>query len=336
MRSTVPLVLVSAASILILVGCSSTTGDDSTARADSSPLQPYLDAIYGSGGDAETKSLEEEAAVEEHIAACMKEEGFEYTPNSSADAAVATSDGDWQPDDRSWVEQWGYGIVDWPGREQAREEGESALAADANYAYRMSLSEAEQRAYEIALTGSVASEVQEAAQSGEPLPADDGGCNIQAHNEVMADAPATDLGAFEDLMGRMESLWSKIDSDPRSAEIDEQWSACMDDEGEPGFSRQNDARQSISDALRQLTPPPGDAGTDTAQGGSTEVTPQSDPAAASLQEREIELALVDLSCREATDYYTRRDDIMRQIEQEFVDANKGELDAMKRAAEQAG
>ncbi len=334
MRSTVPLVLASAASILVLAGCSATTADDSAVRADASPLQPYLDAIYGSGGDAEARRLEEESAVEEKVAACMKEQGFEYTPNSSADAAAATSDEDWEPDDRSWVEQWGYGIVDWPGREQAREEGEAALAADANYTYVMSLSEAEQRAYEIALTGAVANEVQEAAQSDEPLPPNDGGCNVKAHNEVMADAPAADLGAFEDLMGRMESLWSKIESDTRFVDLDEQWSACMGDGGEPGFSRPSDAQQSISAALGQLTPPASD--TDSAQSDSTEVTPQSDLAAATLQEREIELALVDLSCREETDYYTRRDDIMRQIEQEFVDANKEELDAMKRAAEQAG
>lgn len=334
MRLTVPLVLASAASILILAGCSSATGDDSSSRADSSPLQPYLDAIYGSGSDAEAQRAADEVAVEEGIAACMKEEGFEYTPNISVDASATRSDADWKPDDRSWVEQWGYGIVDWPGREQAKEEGEAALAADANYAYVMSLSEAEQRAYEIALTGAVASEVQEAAASGEPLPDDDGGCHAKANNEVMAEAPAIDLGAFEDLLGRMETVWSELDSDPRFVELDEQWSACMQDGGEPGFSRQSDASQSISEALRQLMQPTGDTGADIAQ-SSIEVTPQNDPAAASLQEREIELALVDLSCREETDYYSQRDDIMRQIEQEFVDANKEELDAMKRAAEQA-
>ena len=335
MRSTVPLVLASAASILVLAGCSSATGDDSSSRADSLPLQPYLDAIYGSGNDAEAQRLEEEAAVEENIAACMKEEGFEYTPNSSADAGAATSDADWEPDDRGWVEEWGYGIVDWPGREQAREEGEAALAVDANYTNVMSLSEAEQRAYEIALTGAVASEVQEAAQSGEPLPVTDGGCQAKAYNEVMAEAPAIDLGAFEDLMGRMEALWSDVDSDPRFVGLDEQWSACMDDSGEPGFSRQRDASQAIAEALRQLPPSSSETGGDTAQ-NSAEVTPQNDTAAASLQEREIELALVDLSCREEIDYFSQRDDIVRQIEQEFVDANKEELDAMKRAAEQAG
>lgn len=335
MRSTVPLVLASAASILVLAGCSSATGDDSSSREDSSPLQPYLDAIYGSGSDAEAQRAADEIAVEEGIAACMKEEGFEYTPNISVDASATTSDADWEPDDQSWVEQWGYGIVDWPGREQAREEGEAALAADANYTYVMSLSEAEQRAYESALTGAVSSEAQEAAESGEPPSVTDGGCQAKAYNAVSAEAPAADLGAFEDLMGRMETLWGDVDSDPRFVKLDEQWSACMENGGEPGFARQRDASQSISEALRQLMQPTGDTGADTAQ-SSTEVTPQNDPAAASLQEREIDLALIDLSCREETDYYSQRDDIVRQIEQEFVDANKQELDAMKRAAEQAG
>jgi hypothetical protein len=53
-----------------------------------------------------------------------------------------------------------------------------------------------------------------------------------------------------------------------------------------------------------------------------------------LAEREVELALADLDCREETDYRDRHAAITREVEQQFIDDHKAELDAMIASVEQ--
>ena len=53
-----------------------------------------------------------------------------------------------------------------------------------------------------------------------------------------------------------------------------------------------------------------------------------------LGEKEIALALVDLDCREQTDYRERQADVQRQVEEQFIADHKAELDALVAASEQ--
>ena len=101
---------------LSLAGCSTVSGifggGSEKLDPEDSPLTEYMSALYG--GDLSPEALEDQATaqqtlMEESIAACMQEEGFEYIPQVDGAFAVFGSDVEWEPDEREWVEKYGYG-----------------------------------------------------------------------------------------------------------------------------------------------------------------------------------------------------------------------------------
>ncbi|GHE13437.1 hypothetical protein [Klenkia taihuensis] len=135
--------LAGAVAALILAGCSSSGGGgEAAAEETTSPLGVYLDAVYGgdlSEEEQQRRSEDQNRRVEELVAGCMQEQGFEYVPNTAT--GTYTSGGEeWEPEDREWVAQWGYGAVDWPGRDDVPEDGGEEYV-DPNGDYVESLSE---------------------------------------------------------------------------------------------------------------------------------------------------------------------------------------------------
>ena len=82
MRSTVPLAaLAASAMVFILTGCGGASSDDKLSYEDS-PLSQYLSAAWGgdlSQEEQQKKMEKEQAQVEELVAQCMADEGFEGT-----------------------------------------------------------------------------------------------------------------------------------------------------------------------------------------------------------------------------------------------------------------
>jgi hypothetical protein len=97
----------------------------------------------------------------------------------------------------------------------------------------------------------------------------------------------------------------------------------MSEAGHAGFAVQYDAQNSIYDEQNKIW--------ETMDPDTGEVDQS---ALDALGEKEIELALADLDCREETDYRQKVEDITFEQEQRFVDDHEGELEAMKAAAEQ--
>lgn len=337
--------------VLALASCTGAgagTGDTSASgAAHESPLAPYINAAYGTGEltDAEIDGERAEfVAFEEKLAECMKQEGFDYTPEEPRDEYFqvgGVAEQDYRPDDEKWVSVHGYGIVDLMVTPVGGPAEDSAETSP-NTIYYESLSDAQKRAFDVARYGRTSEEQEQAAEQGiDPFAEtwEDRGCSGWAEHELDLDneeMPAADLSAFEDLLRRMDEVSKNADQDPEVFALDSRWASCMQKAGHSGFSSPDDAQNSIASEAMDARGAESEKA-DSGQGDVNESPePLSDGEIDALREREIELALADLSCREETDYMETRAKIVFGVEQEFVDANKEELDAMKRAAEQAG
>lgn len=342
MRLLRPLAACAAAALILTLASCADAPPDSDEIADT-PLTPYWEALYGGEGDMEQMQKEQDelqVKIEEKVAECMTEQGFEYTavdPASWEDIEMSGSDDDvWDPDDKKWVAKWGYGITDWPGRD---DEGESQGAEeeapdDPNSTYYESLTDGEKAAYDEALSGPMLSD-EEYADPNYEYKWEDGGCYGKASHEVESDGEEDELTKYEDLITRMNEVWEDVQSDSRVATLEAEWSSCMSDAGESGFEAQFEAQDSISSDYAKLNPTQGDPGPEGENAEEIDTSPETNGEIGALKEREIELALADLECRENTSYYDEYEKISVAVEQEFVDANKAELDAMKLALEQA-
>jgi hypothetical protein len=333
---------------LVLAGCGGSDDPGTAAAASTSaeqetPLTKYLSAVWGgdlSPEEQERKATEDMARQEELAAQCMQEEGFEYAPNTAGMSYGSSSDVEWEPDDREWVAQYGYGAVKSPWNEQPQPTEEFV---DPNADYVAALSESEQTAFYEALYGPQPTEEEMAAQEAA---SEDGsveteydwqtaGCQGRAQHEVSGE----DLYSSEEfrpLFDAINDLYTETATRPEIVALDGEWAACMDAAGQPGFTTQMDAQQSIYDAQNAFYEDSSLATTEL-DAEATSGAPFEEPDQAELDalgEEEVALALVDLDCREQTDYRDRQLEVQRQVEEQFIADHQAELDALVAASEQ--
>lgn len=322
-RHTAGAVVGAVALIVALAGCTP-AAEGGAEEEELSPLNRYLSAAWG-GDLSEEEQIEsmekDDAAREELIAQCMTEEGFEYIPASSTGSISFSSDDVYQPDSREWVAQYGYGMINYPGGDEQAEPAEEYV--DPNQDYISSLSEAEQTAFYEVLYGppTPAEEMNEDGSYEYEYDWTTAGCHGWAQHEMEGDDPTTS-DEHKPLMNALNDFYTGLATAPELADVNVAWAACMDEGGYPGFSAQSDAQMSISDELNAYYE------------NQTEWL-EDDPALAELGEREIELALVDLECRDKTDYRAKSTEITVALEEQFIDDHQAELDAFVAAAEQA-
>ncbi|SFP67815.1 hypothetical protein SAMN05660464_3892 [Geodermatophilus dictyosporus] len=318
-----------AALALLLSGCAGSDGDaGGTAEGAErvSPLSEYLDAVYGgelSPEEQERQFAEEQARIEELVAQCMQDQGFEYTPNTASGTFVSGGESEWEPDDRDWVAQYGYGAVTSPFTEEPVPEEEFV---DPNADYVASLSESEQTAFYEALHGPVPDEDELAEDGSYEYDWTTAGCQGAAQHEVAGEDPSQSE-EFEPLFEAIDELYTSTASWPGMAELDGEWAACMDAAGHGGHATQMDAQNSVYEEMNEIYE---------SVGTSEDGVPTGEPDQAALDalaEREVELALADLDCREEVDYRDRSAEITREVEQQFIDDHQAELDALVAAAE---
>lgn len=337
MRSTVPLAAVAAsAMVFILTGCGGAPSGDELSYEDS-PLNEYLSAAWGgdlSPEEQQKKMEEQQAKVEALVAQCMSDEGFEYTPNT--DSGMVMSDGgEWEPDKREWVEKYGYGYVNSPFAEQAEENPSEQESTDPNSEYVMSLSESEQTAFYETLYGPTPSEDEISEDGSYEYNWEEAGCQGWAQHEIEGDDP-TQAEEFSELRKKIEELYSTAQESPELADLNAEWASCMADKGEPGFTKQMDAGQSIMDEQNKIYEQAFGDGSQPVDTESPDFEdPNESPEMKALTEREIELALVDLECREKTSFTKKSLEIQFAVEEKFIAANKADLEAFKAAAEQS-
>lgn len=314
------LAALSASALVLALAACSPGGGDAAEDEYSSPLNDYLSAVWGgdlSEEDAMARA-EEELRIREEIAAeCMAEQGFDYVP--VVDMGYTSSSGqEWEPDDREWVAQYGYGAVRSPGSDDVPDPDEQFV--DPNQEYVESLSESEMTAYYEALYGPQPTEEELNDDGSYEYNWETAGCQGFADNETRASNPM-ESEEHKPLMDAINEFYTAMETDPALAEVDGEWVTCMEEAGYSGFSAQFDAQNSVYDELNAYYE------------GITDYV-EDDPALDEIAEREIDLALADLDCREATDYRERRQAVSVELEEQFITDNKTALEALVADAEQ--
>lgn len=298
---------VAGALVVLLAGCSGGgPGPETTGggEEDVGPLGEYMMKLGGNLDQADAEEMSRR--MEELTAECMAEEGFDYNP--STQSGVSFVSGDDMPDWRSveFAEQYGYGATtyeDMPGYVSGKE------IVDPNQDYVEAMTESERTAYYEALDGP------------QPTPGPDGeyewdwetaGCRGAAQHEVYgATSAAWEDEEFAGLVDEINGLYQRVADDPRLADGVAEWASCMADAGYT-VSALDDAQQEIYDAVNELW--------------STPDGP-SDAALDELREREITTAVADRTCLEQVGYRDLEREVNRDLEEEFVDTHRAELDA---------
>lgn len=351
---------VASVAILVATGCSD---DGGSTSGDESPLEAYLgeDAVSFAGSEMSVsfggrggepyepteEELQQQREVEEHVASCMAEQGFEYVPNVvSPDDFTSPFEEAYSLPPDEFAEQYGYGIS------TLRPE-DIDMPEDPNEEIRDSLSPEAREAYEEALfgdmRGAVTAEATPPARgTPTPPPVEERGCYAQASAEVFdIDEEEMFAGPSSEFDGLMEDLFRmsrRLDDDPRVVEATEQWRGCMADAGYPDFERVGDPEQSVFQRMNELqgfgppteAPVPGEqsgegaAGEGGESGGSRVFEPQEiDPEdLEELQEYELALARADFGCREEH-YNDIAEEVQYELEEEFVEDHRAELERFR-------
>ena len=307
--------------VLLLAGCSADgTADAATpAGEEVGPLGEYYEQLYASSSqeDMDAQTREREALV----ATCMQEQGFEYVPlDPATDGAYSVEEAEDAPvvdyDSEEYAATEGYGVFTYDEEDQAEEPVEEYV--DPNEDYVAAMSESESTAYYEALHGPQVEYDEDAPEEEVRYDWTTAGCYGAADHEVMGEQAWEDP-AFASLMEEMDGLYEEAAADPAMVALDAEWAGCMADAGFTGFTKQQDAAESIYEEQNTLYE----------SGGAEGEYVEPDPAAlAELEEQELETAVADARCREEVDYRAKAQEVSFALEQDFVDTHEAELAAL--------
>ncbi len=226
--------VVAAGCIALLAGCGSSANERSGGdEEEESPLT----AIFG-GNQSEAEMRAQQLRLEELVAACMQEQGWEYTPVDWAAQSVGDEAGaeDAALSPQEYGEKYGYGVMrnyelyELPyllGEGEQDPDVNSPEFTDPNGDYAMSLSPSEQEEYYASLYGepveATADDVATEDTEWVSPPLEEQGCYGQSQLEVYGDEPWSD----PDFQLRMEELWEDQANDAGVKAAEREWVACM-------------------------------------------------------------------------------------------------------------
>jgi hypothetical protein len=320
-----------AALVLALTGCGGGGPADPEDRMG--PIDKLYESMYGEW-DPE-QSDREMIRMEEIIAECMAEQGFDYTPvDYNQGSTAVTFDGD-DGIEEEWgtlefAKKWGYGATTNPWGEAVEEpiDEPGEVWIDPNQEYVESMSESEQAAYYTALYGEQWNmEWTEEMESGEYVwDWTTAGCSGRAQHEVYGDGWGSSTSEFADLEAEMQLMWEAMSSDPRLSEVASKWSACMAEAGYPGLNEVYDAENLIYERVNAIwesgyADMPPDASEEDWR--AVEASVQGDLAA--ITPDEIKTATDDYTCRDRVRYDQTQIEVNIDHQQRFYDLHKDEL-----------
>jgi hypothetical protein len=248
---------------------------DSTDPAPTGELPTTLAEFWGYGEDfdpeaEEAKWRDREMEVQQKVAECMANEGFEYTPYFPDDQFVSFGPEEDMTEEERML-KYGYGYFTYMLEEsEGWEEGgfgeEWDPSEDPNWVYRESLSESAQQAYDLALHGNWdnweepeptydedGNEIWDESAWVEPDWAEIGGCYNLAQQELGGfGGPDPEMDAlYEEMWPKQEEMWERIQADPRMVEANQEWAACMADAGY-SFTSQEDIWMYLDELSNEL------------------------------------------------------------------------------------
>lgn len=325
---------VSAALALALTGCSRDSGTkpEEQEEQELGAIDQLYQDIYGDW--SEEDSTAQQTRMEEIVAECMAEQGFDYTPvdYSSMGTSYSSDDLDVEWGTLEFAKEYGYGMTTdpWGAQDQAPPE-QTEEFADPNQDYVMAMSESEQQAYYAALAGEQMTMDPSAAEPEEvEYNWETAGCQGRANHQVYEGGIDTD--EFASLQEELNGMYEQTMNDPRMAELNSEWASCMADAGYTGLAAVGDAENTFSEQVNALyenayTDMPPDA---TEEDYAAIEEGIADERAA-MTANEIETAVADFTCREEVRYDEVQSEINLENQQEFYDTHKAELEAWAEA-----
>ncbi len=302
-----------AAASLLLTACSTPSGggDDKLTYKDS-PLFKYTSAMYG-GDKSNEEYIAEGNAVEELVATCMANEGFDYLPVDNSQYYTNNNTDDVDRNTEEWVAANGYGY-NLTDDQQAEQNGQGGEIVDPNSDYVMSLSESEQTAYYEVLYGPQPTEEE---MNDPDFEYQQLGCNGEAYKQINGSQVAEDP-QFKGIIEEMSKLWEKQAQLPAVKKLNVAWSSCMADAGHADLP----TKDSVYDLMNAQNE---EAWADGSEGPSPEKR-------AEMRKEEIDLALADFHCSEGLNYEQIVLAAQFDLEKKFIADHQAELDAMLAAA----
>ncbi len=373
----------SLAGALLLGACGSSDGG-TQAGSDSDQPQSFEDIDYSSpisdflgiestdfdSDDSQAEMLAREQQIQEGIAACMIDQGFEYTPEDTSQyiSFGSESDDGLPYGSREWTEKYGFGVSTqrWDQSELGPDlvgydSGDVAEAVeydDPNQEYRDSLSLAEQQAWEAALYGDqpeiafedLSQDEIDAAYDEFYADYEPTGCY-----EISSDAvySGTDQGVqsqfFEEFSDELEVLYASIEEHPDILAHREEVSACVVEKGFEPIAGNQDAYEVFEFELEGIGPdymtdPLEEAGLDPEQMSDEEIQefyetayafdPADSATLAEVQKLEIDTALAVWDCGGSElNEYLIFNELVFEIEEQFLIDNAEAIAPFKAEAE---
>jgi hypothetical protein len=280
---------------------------------ESTPLETLMRDYLGDWSNEDvTRQL---VLMEDRIATCMAEQGFDYTPVDYAAMELdLTGEGlDLEWGSAEFAAQYGYGITTNPVLGEDAETPE-----DPNEEYVAAMSPSEQEAYYVALYGENYAETSTESAVAQDYDWQDAGCTGRAQNEVLSGGGDQD-DQFTALQDEMVQMMQSAADDPRLAQVNADWAACMADAGFADLAKVGDAEAALTAEVMALQE---SALSDAALADPTD---PADPAVAAQVEaalaaqlaeitpREIDTAVADAECRADVGY----DDAKRAVDTEY-------------------
>jgi hypothetical protein len=295
---------------LALAACGS---DEPTAdTASEGPLTEFFADVYGDYDEDQAQA--EQMEIEEAVARCMVDEGFEYKPVDQSAMSYSSSPMDEDPEE--YAAEYGYGFSV-PMEPSAEEQAAMDEWVDPNQEYVEAMSEAEQTAYYAALYGDQAfMEYDEDAEMPEYDPAT-AGCQGAADLEVRGDQNA--LYESEEMLAFNEAttqLYEDVAADPRLGEADAAWAGCMADAGFAEYSTPQEAMDAMMEQSNALW-----------EGGEPEGP--SEEKLAEAQEIERDTAVADHACQQEVDYEKVQLEVQHELEAAFVEEHRDQMEAVR-------
>ena len=312
----------------------------SAEEAEDSGAEPEsLNAFFGFDPNDPDASQEQfrrwQMSQQERIAVCMANQGFEYVP------AVAPGNVDVLAlDEEQYAREQGFGIST---RYNTVEEDAAEQWVDPNEAIVAAMSDSEEAAYYTALYGEETGLEEGAEESDATFWG--GGCQGEAAQEVFGQADAI----FQELEPLLTDLQERVEADPRLADADRRWTACMSDRGydyDDAEDLQNTAIPDLQNRYQEIVgqSDPFAGWTDEqieefyANNNPQEIQDYFDQfaeqarqevdeeAVASLQQEELALATANYECGE--ERRTIEQEVTAELEKDFIRENR---DALLRA-----
>ena len=263
---------------LVVAGCG---GDE---NSESTTVPQGSGSLEAQVGFSATSTPEARSQVERDVTACMKAQGFEYVPVDPV-ARQAALTGKSNLSDEDFTKQFGYGIATLYGRADPQ--------SDPNERVKTSLSPADRRAYEQALTGGKPDKTYyRAADTGDFT--DLGGCTKEATDKLFGSSEL--LATLQNMLNELDQA---VQQDQRFVKALDEWRQCVRDKTGQTLEDSEGVELEIQKRLAEIVGPLPTGESAPGEFANRAPPPSVDRAALNrLKQLEVQYALADTSCED--------------------------------------